>query len=272
MGFTQQQLTYLSADLNRAHVKSRSQAGRSLSYLEGWHVIAEANRIFGFDGWQSETVDLRVTFDGPRNGKHQVSYVARVRVTVFAGDRTIVREGVGAGHGIDMDAGQCHEKAIKEAETDARKRALMTFGNPMGLALYDKEQAAVSNGPVEVTAAAPAPVREPAPPAPAPAPQSISQRATAATQPPRAQPAMSAPAATRTAPAAPQNPVEAASAKLLQELLDALRETDTLSGIDKWTTWARPQTARLTDRHRTALTEARKVHRDRIYRENTVAA
>src|SRR5262249_13193550 len=37
---------------------------------------------------------------------------------------------------------------VKEAETDAMKRALMTFGNPFGLALYDKDQTNVadSNG------------------------------------------------------------------------------------------------------------------------------
>jgi len=36
--------------------------------------------------------------------------------------------------------GEAHESAIKEAETDAMKRALSTFGNPFGLALYDREQ------------------------------------------------------------------------------------------------------------------------------------
>ena len=44
-----------------------------------------------------------------------------------------------------MDLGQAHESAIKEAETDAMKRALMTFGNPFGLALYDKQQRQVSS-------------------------------------------------------------------------------------------------------------------------------
>ncbi|MBL8564820.1 MAG: DUF968 domain-containing protein [Hyphomicrobiaceae bacterium] len=34
--------------------------------------------------------------------------------------------------------------ALKAAETDATKRALATFGNPFGLALYDKEQAGVA--------------------------------------------------------------------------------------------------------------------------------
>jgi Recombination DNA repair protein (RAD52 pathway) len=64
-----------------------------------------------------------------------------------AGQPALIREGCGAGHGIDIDLGQAHESALKEAETDAMKRALMTFGNAFGLALYDKQQR-------EVTAAA----------------------------------------------------------------------------------------------------------------------
>ena len=56
----------------------------------------------------------------------------------------MIREGCGAGHGIDTDLGQAHESALKEAETDAMKRALMTFGNPFGLALYDKQQREVT--------------------------------------------------------------------------------------------------------------------------------
>ncbi len=38
----------------------------------------------------------------------------------------------GAGHGYDLDLGLAHESAIKEAVTDALKRALRTFGNPFG--------------------------------------------------------------------------------------------------------------------------------------------
>ena len=47
--FTQDQKNELSAPLNRANVKERNQSGRNLSYIEGWHAIAEANRIFGLD-------------------------------------------------------------------------------------------------------------------------------------------------------------------------------------------------------------------------------
>ena len=147
--FTPEQIKELNAQLIRSNVKERKQAGRSLSYIEGWHAIAEANRIFGFGDWTRETLEMRSVSEQHRMiGPQQkpgwgVSYVAKVRVTVHG----VVREGYGTGHGIDVDLGLAHESAIKEAETDAMKRALMTFGNPFGLALYDKEQANVCNEP-----------------------------------------------------------------------------------------------------------------------------
>ena len=133
----------LAEPLHRDAVKTREQSGRKLSYIEGWHAIAEANRIFGFDGWSRETVDIKCVSEGPRTMKsgqgHGVSYIAKVRINVDG----VIREGCGTGHGIDRDLGQAHESALKEAETDAMKRALMTFGNPFGLALYDKTQSEV---------------------------------------------------------------------------------------------------------------------------------
>jgi recombination DNA repair RAD52 pathway protein len=36
--------------------------------------------------------------------------------------------------------GEAHEKALKATEMDAIKRAFSTFGNPFGLALYDKDE------------------------------------------------------------------------------------------------------------------------------------
>ncbi len=143
----------LSAPLNSAHVKEREGGGKKvLSYIESWHAIAEANRIFGFDGWASETIEIKCVAEKERMiGKPEwnkkgwgVSYTAKVRITVDG----VAREGVGAGHGIDMDLGLAHESAIKEAESDSRKRALMTFGNPFGLALYDKTQAMVTDEPL----------------------------------------------------------------------------------------------------------------------------
>jgi DNA recombination protein Rad52 len=149
MSFSDKQKADLASPLSRENVKGRQQGGRSVSYIEGWHAIAEANRIFGFDGWTRETIDLKCVAEKDREiGQAKkpgfgVSYIAKVKIIAFAGDSIVTREGVGAGHGIDQDLGQAHESAIKEAETDAMKRALMTFGNPFGLALYDRTQANV---------------------------------------------------------------------------------------------------------------------------------
>ncbi len=154
MKFSDKQIADLSAPLSRENVKTRQQSGRNLSYIEGWKAIAEANRIFGFDGWTRETIDLRCVSEKPRKvGKDGaegfgVTYIARVRIMVGE----IIREGCGTGHGIDRDLGQAHESALKEAETDAMKRAMMTFGNPFGLALYDKEQTEVGDAPKPIPA------------------------------------------------------------------------------------------------------------------------
>lgn len=145
--FKPEQVLQLEAPLSSSHVKKREN---KYSYIEGWHAIAEANRIFGFGNWSRETVDLKCVSEREREiGKARdpgwgVTYIAKVRVTVTGEDgRQAVREGAGSGHGIDRDLGQAHESALKEAETDAMKRAFMTFGNPFGLALYDKEQSNV---------------------------------------------------------------------------------------------------------------------------------
>jgi DNA repair and recombination protein RAD52 len=151
MSFSPEQTKLLSAGLIQANVKTREQGGRDVSYIEGWHVIAEANRIFGFDNWTRETTDIRCVSEKERPvGRDKaagwgVTYICKVKIVAFAGDALVTREGCGAGHGIDRDLGQAHESAIKEAETDAMKRALMTFGNPFGLALYDKTQSNVVN-------------------------------------------------------------------------------------------------------------------------------
>lgn len=143
----------LAKKLDPSTVKERTQGGARVSYIEGWHAIAEANRIFGHFDWTRETVDLRCVAERERKiGQAQkdgwaVTYTARVRVTVDG----VTRDGCGAGHGIGTDLGECHESALKEAETDAMKRALMTFGNPFGLALYDKTRENVGHNAPEAS-------------------------------------------------------------------------------------------------------------------------
>ncbi len=140
------QITELEKPLDRSRVKQREQSGRQVSYIEGWHAQAEANRIFGFDGWKSETTyckeacryQVKVGKTNPVDG-WKVGYEAHVRLTVGC----VVREGVGHGSGHAKDLFDAIESAAKEAETDAMKRAFKSFGNVFGLALYDKTQANV---------------------------------------------------------------------------------------------------------------------------------
>jgi hypothetical protein len=180
-------------------------------YLKSYVVINEANRIFGFDGWQRQTLFCRCITQAERSiGREQkagwgVTYIARVRITVSAGGRgPLVREGTGAGHGIDTDLGLAHESAIKEAETDATKRALVTFGNPFGLALYDKSQTQVSVG---QRGSAP---RQPAAPAQSQGAQADSNPSTARPPQPSARPALLRPShsAANRPGATPPSPTE----------------------------------------------------------------
>jgi Rad52/22 family double-strand break repair protein len=143
MAFTDQQSRQLKAKLDAQHVKTRKANGMTLSYVEGWHAIAEANRIFGFDGWDRRTLFTNCVWTGTCERDHLAAYIAKVRICVRAGDVLIVREGSGTGEGKAASPGQAHEIALKSAETDATKRALATFGNVFGLALYDREQAGV---------------------------------------------------------------------------------------------------------------------------------
>lgn len=115
--------------------------GKFGEYVDGYHVITEANRIFGHDGWSYQITRLEQTsgqvYDlTGNNGPYQqyrCSYLCTVRVTAGG----VTREGaaVGMGNGKPENTSDVIESAVKEAETDALKRALRSFGNTFGLAL-----------------------------------------------------------------------------------------------------------------------------------------
>ena len=86
MPFDDVQIQALSGKLQSKHVKSRKgHHGATLSYVEGWHSIAEANRIFGYDAWDRQTMTLKCVSEGLRQGVHACSYIAKVRVRVRTG-------------------------------------------------------------------------------------------------------------------------------------------------------------------------------------------
>src|SRR5689334_22443899 len=142
MAFSSKQVAALRRNVDGRHIRSRLSNGRELSYLEGWYVISQANRIFGFDGWSRETLESKCVFARENRGYFTAVYTAKVRLTVQANGVTVVREGHGTGEGRGEFPGEVHDTALKAAETDATKRALATFGRPFGLELYRGSQAA----------------------------------------------------------------------------------------------------------------------------------
>ena len=146
--FTDEQIKELQAPLDGSLVKTREQAGRSLSYIEGWSAIDSANRIFGHGNW-SYLVN-RLEFIGQRDvtnrsGREgwEVAYYAVVHLNV--GDAHY--EDTGYGSGTDYNSPfSAHESATKEAVTDALKRCFKNLGYVFGLALYDKTQEHVDRG------------------------------------------------------------------------------------------------------------------------------
>jgi hypothetical protein len=99
MAFTDQQARLLKAKLDSQHVKTRKANGATLHYIEGWHAIAEANRIFGYDGWDRRTLVTNCVWTGTSNKLYFAAYTAKVRIYVRAGEALIVREGSGSGEG-----------------------------------------------------------------------------------------------------------------------------------------------------------------------------
>lgn len=141
----------LQKPLDPKHItKPNGSFGPKGDYIQGWHAINEANRIFGFDGW-GYTIELTRDALEKADGKDQwqAAYTCICTLTVMAEQGPVIRQAVGFGSGFAKQVGDAIEGATKEAETDALKRALRTFGNPFGLALYDKERANVCAPPAE---------------------------------------------------------------------------------------------------------------------------
>lgn len=146
MTITEEQRKALGESLPSSAVTERTQSGQALSYVQGWWVIGEMNRIFGPGGWSYEVETheaVRASEADPKRGgeRWRVSY--RARCILRVGDCVIAD--VGHGHGIDRDCGQAIESAEKEAATDALKRCAKSLGWRLGLALYDKAREHVAD-------------------------------------------------------------------------------------------------------------------------------
>ena len=142
MTITNEQRIELRKALSSDAIAQRKGSGDSgpLSYLHGHYVIREMNRIFGNGAWGYRATVAKEWEGQNEKGSYVCTYLGRCVLTV--GDCVI--EDVGAGQGVARTPPDAIEKAAKEAATDALKRCCKTLGDPLGLALYDREQAHVA--------------------------------------------------------------------------------------------------------------------------------
>lgn len=119
--------------------KRTGPGGAPLSYCCGHDVIRLANVFFGNDRWTSEVSNLNVEMF-QEAGKHSAVVTCKVRVTVSWPDgRQTFHEDFGFGGGQKMPRpSEAVEQGVKEAVTDALKRALRQFGDALGNCLYEK--------------------------------------------------------------------------------------------------------------------------------------
>ncbi|KAA8499166.1 DNA repair and recombination protein rad22 [Porphyridium purpureum] len=130
----------IEAELNehvpRAKVLARrGPGGSSLSYIPGYYAFETARRIFGHDGWSSSIISKEMLFlDETSPGRWSACCEAIVEVRLATG-ATHQDVGCGTCENVRSKA-DAAQKVLKEAITDARKRALRLFGSALGANLY----------------------------------------------------------------------------------------------------------------------------------------
>lgn len=141
-------------------VRYRQQGGGNVMYVPGEYVFQAMNEVFGNTGWSTATQEVSLLsadkeltkFAKGRQAKQgdkfvatdddyqwRVNYYAQVAVSLSGDVEYASHSDIGFGQGIDKDLGKAHESAMKEAVTDAVKRACRYFGPRVGLYLYFSE-------------------------------------------------------------------------------------------------------------------------------------
>ena len=116
-----------------------------MSHLAAYDVRAHLNRVFGFGRWSADVLDVTQLYEHPTETKNKkpafaVAYRATVRLSVCSPDGTPLATytecAVGDSIMPDFKRGDCHDMAIKTAESQALKRCATNLGDQFGLSLY----------------------------------------------------------------------------------------------------------------------------------------
>jgi len=147
-GFTQDQYAMLNAAIDANLIKHRQgPGGTQLSYIKGKTAIDAANRIFGHGRWGYKVLHRALERTTDADG-HTTSEFYTADIELYVVGNPFPFPGDGVGIVIPPKKGpiaEAHEKARKEAVTDALKRALRHYGSQFANDLYD-EDALVDTG------------------------------------------------------------------------------------------------------------------------------
>ena len=115
------------------------QGGGGVPYVQGHVVIALANEVFGFDGWNSSVRSVTVDFVEVDSTGRKFNCAVTVVMRVTLRDGTY-REDLGFGDAkSSYTKAEALKKAKKEGVTDGLKRCFREFGNVMGNCVYDSQ-------------------------------------------------------------------------------------------------------------------------------------
>ncbi|MFG3244177.1 Rad52/Rad22 family DNA repair protein [Streptomyces sp. NPDC048157] len=138
--FSPYQLRMLHGGINGNRVRNL----RGMSHLEAWDVRRQLIRIFGFGGFDIETIGLdlvseRETKQGERS-RWTVVYRAQVRLILKNSTGTAIAyfDDGAAGDSVNQPSlGDAHDMAMKTAFSQALKRCAVNLGDQFGLSLYN---------------------------------------------------------------------------------------------------------------------------------------
>lgn len=145
-GLSAKQVDTLMQPIRGTRVATRTQGGKTLSYLEAYDVRAHLIRIFGFGNFDAEVLDYDLAFvrdyqNADGRDMQEIAYKARMQLTIRSQQGVAIARytecAVGSASG-GTGFGDLHDNALKSAVSDALKRCAINLGSQFGLGLYDQ--------------------------------------------------------------------------------------------------------------------------------------
>lgn len=114
--------------------------GKGFSHVEAFEITAHLTRMFGFEGWDKEILELNRLLGSAIDGKFSVTYFCRMRLTLRDPEGQVIKviDDASTGSATNQrNEADAHDLALKSAISGALKRCAKDLGDGFGLSLYD---------------------------------------------------------------------------------------------------------------------------------------